>query len=969
MAIKDVSKQWAALLESEAAVDKEYTEACEEACEAIEKAEEAEIDEYDVEELDPAECGFGEAEDEVNEVVDPLQMWKDMKKNEPVKKNVKVDAKYIDTMKKLLSRIKTSKAQLYSTVMKKLNEYRAAGTELPPPEDYAENFVPFEMIAKLTAGKEDALPAETPADDDGDDVGDEDVSNAARSAKEYADTDNAFGNSDAEANLYDSEITEDEAEEAKAKVDDIIKKELKEKGSVKDMKKWLDDNKGKLDEVISKVKNEKTKDYLKKYVKFLGKYCNDELKESELDEAKGDAGHLAPIAKGIWKILKIVLGCGIMGVAGLSFCVSKLSGAIDGIGKKLGSKLMESLTLEVADDDELKEKEDVETLAEDGVTEAKKEKEEEKVNEADDREPASHLLDAVGVKASTASLKAQDTAMISVVEMLMKKIDKLETKLEEAKLNEYGHQRHDLSKKDSTISKAIVNHIEELTPEVLQSQEHAADLLAQWFAEEKVDTEYSRRVLKEIRFFPRFKNVSNIISYLMNMLGSGMGNKMTYGRRYESEGSEGEDIIPESDFFGEASGPSDAELDAIDAEAPVEVKQSDLEEFKDGFDKGLASLSKEETTQLLDNFLKKMETSAKKQAELGSGEAHDLADVKKACQKIKFYKDLSYEKPLTDAQKQEFSDLVYKYWYDWVPVKITDPETGKPEAMMMPVSEFVDRTASDSYSGSMFGRFEKYAPIYSDDYTDDDGNPIPFMVTDDNGNRIRLPGVVNRDVDDYKQRKSIEKREARQKAAADQAKVDAGYGDLPSKGNPETWSTNEWNRMIGQLSNARKKELKNDIIDSIQKDYGDSSADPMKDMQKWKDIAMVEYLFSGDKKARAETADRIRAVNKFKAMLNARLAAVHEEVAKKQAELLKAIEDNKKKLIDTSKALKDDPENEDLDVAADEAQFDYDEAVTAYDEFLNELQEKIPQTGDKDADKTALFKYALEEYPLTDEET
>lgn len=72
MAIKDVSKQWAALLESEAAVDKEYTEACEEACEAIEKAEEAEIDEYDVEELDPAECGFGEAEDEVNEVVDPL---------------------------------------------------------------------------------------------------------------------------------------------------------------------------------------------------------------------------------------------------------------------------------------------------------------------------------------------------------------------------------------------------------------------------------------------------------------------------------------------------------------------------------------------------------------------------------------------------------------------------------------------------------------------------------------------------------------------------------------------------------------------------------------------------------------------------------------------------------------------------------------------------------------------------------
>ena len=49
-------------------------------------------------------------------------------------------------MKKLLSKIKVSKAQLHNTVMAKLDAYKAAGTELPPPEDYAENFVPFEMI-------------------------------------------------------------------------------------------------------------------------------------------------------------------------------------------------------------------------------------------------------------------------------------------------------------------------------------------------------------------------------------------------------------------------------------------------------------------------------------------------------------------------------------------------------------------------------------------------------------------------------------------------------------------------------------------------------------------------------------------------------------------------------------------------------------------------------------------------------
>lgn len=540
MAIKDVSRQWAAMMESEAADDKKYTEACESACEAIAQAEADEIDNFDEEEIDPAECGFAEAEEQIDEVVDPMQMWKDMKKQEASKKNVKVDSNYITLMKKLLSPIKSSKAQLYNTVIGKLEAYKAAGTELPPPEDYAENFIPFEMIQKVIGGKED------PNRDVAADVGDEDVSNASRAAKEYGDTDNAFGNSDAEANMYDSEITEDEAEEAKKEVDAIIKKELKAAGGSKpEIKEWLSKNKTELNAAIGKIKSKAAQDSLKRLTKFLEKYS-----DGKLDEAKAADGHLAPIAKGIWKLLKIVLGCGLMGVAGLSFGISKLSGAIDGISKKLGNKLLESLTLEVADDEELKEREDAEELAEDGCSE-KEDETVENVNEADDREPASHLLDAVGVKASTASLKGQDTAMISVVEMLMKKIDKLETRLEEAKLNEYGHQRYDLSKKGGTISKAIVNHIEELKPEVLQDQKHAAELLAQWFAEEKVDTPYSRKVLKEIEFLPKFSRVSNIISYLMNMLGSGMGNKMTYGRTYEAEGDELPEGPEEWDFDDE----------------------------------------------------------------------------------------------------------------------------------------------------------------------------------------------------------------------------------------------------------------------------------------------------------------------------------------------------------------------------------------------------------------------------------
>ena len=121
MAIRDVSKQWAAMLESEAAEDREYSEACEEACKSIKKANEDEIDEFDEEVIDPSECGFTEADVEC-EAVDPLQMWKDMKAQQKPT-TVKVDSKYIDTMKKLLSKIKSSKAQLYNTVMKKLEAY------------------------------------------------------------------------------------------------------------------------------------------------------------------------------------------------------------------------------------------------------------------------------------------------------------------------------------------------------------------------------------------------------------------------------------------------------------------------------------------------------------------------------------------------------------------------------------------------------------------------------------------------------------------------------------------------------------------------------------------------------------------------------------------------------------------------------------------------------------------------------
>lgn len=113
---------------------------------------------------------------------------------------------------------------------------------------------------------------------------------------------------------------------------------------------------------------------------------------------------------------------------------------------------------------------------------------EKEVDEADYREKASHLLDPVGVKASTASLKGQDTAMISVVETLLKKIDRLEQKVDET-------QKFDLSQRDNTIAHCIMSHISELTPQVLQNRQHAVEVIKSWLADAGIDTPASRKYL------------------------------------------------------------------------------------------------------------------------------------------------------------------------------------------------------------------------------------------------------------------------------------------------------------------------------------------------------------------------------------------------------------------------------------------------------------------------------------------
>jgi len=83
-------------------------------------------------------------------------------------------------------------------------------------------------------------------------------------------------------------------------------------------------------------------------------------------------------------------------------------------------------------------------------------------SEADYREPASHLLDPVGVKASTASLKAQDTAQLAVVEKLLEKIDRLEMKLEESKKKSSRKNSSDAASSESALNEEDSDIAEDL---------------------------------------------------------------------------------------------------------------------------------------------------------------------------------------------------------------------------------------------------------------------------------------------------------------------------------------------------------------------------------------------------------------------------------------------------------------------------------------------------------------------------
>lgn len=692
--IKDVSKGWAALLEADEKIDEEYGAACEKACDDAKALEEEEICNFDEREINPMECGF--AEDDLNEVVDPLAMWNTLKSSSIAAKpaKVKVDDTYIKIVKKLLSGIEKSKKQVYDNALSYLNKCKSTGELVDPPETYAENFIPYEelqkqLTSKLTAAERAELRKNKDAENDSAET-DKDPSKNIPSKGVYNGVFDRYDDGSDERKRID---THSEIGTLAQRFDDETMAELYDTNEADEI---LDVNGNPIKEGLE---NDSPDEMV-----HQGKSISQWEKEFNGEFTKQQLTRMAMSGQDLQRLLLTVNG---------------------------------KLTL---DDNE-------------------------KLDEADYREPASHLLDPVGVKASTANLKAQDTAMISVVEHLLKKIDKLEDRIDE---NISAHDRTDLmsSQKmriptdrgrieqiddmnhyegivkysdgskdkfsnDATSISELLQYIE-IEPDLytveqflnvyengvditrdannvlrtLRSEKNENELLSeQFFAEaESVDQE-----IPEEEFFaetePEKININSLFEdgdelteeILTDMMDdskktlnedefSSLTNKQIYelsktqindllrsflDKYKSSTGKIGKGILTKvnkllSRIIANAD-LNDLTPEEIDNIQDILDKSSAKKEFKSDLDK----LSPEEVSNLLDVQFQKWQDDYKKQQAAGSYDDHTQQDIQKAWKKLEYLMNLSYNNErrpngLTDEEKKEFVDLVYKYYYDTI---------------------------------------------------------------------------------------------------------------------------------------------------------------------------------------------------------------------------------------------------------------------------------------------------------------
>lgn len=145
------------------------------------------------------------------------------------------------------------------------------------------------------------------------------------------------------------------------------------------------------------------------------------------------------------------------------------------------------------------------------------------LDEADDREPISHALDPIGVKASTANLVGQDAAQISILEA----IKELTKAIKESKLQVNEKNLADIK---GTIGNTLLQHRDEIFEQ--PTTEALRDFVKKLFDENGIDTPDSRKYIMKLQ---NMRNLGQAQIFINNIMMKSQNLGMTESAKDDAE--------------------------------------------------------------------------------------------------------------------------------------------------------------------------------------------------------------------------------------------------------------------------------------------------------------------------------------------------------------------------------------------------------------------------------------------------
>lgn len=236
------------------------------------------------------------------------------------------------------------------------------------------------------------------------------------------------------------------------------------------------------------------------------------------------------------------------------------------------------------------------------------------------------------------------------------------------------------------------------------------------------------------------------------------------------DGANGTNALTPEEFFGEAEDDEDAEssvekkseVNAGDVIPVNDATPAQIENAKREFKYGLDKLSPEDLAEVMNNVFGRIAVSLQRQELAGGGPdvEHDRKEVEKAFRRMKALiqkdrdnfamKDPETQKDimhgLTAEEREEFANLVYRYWYDWLRAAKKTEDGEIVEVPLMQIKDWLStpdmeirkdpKTGELKYktNAQFVGPGYSYMPIGV-------GYDTAFRTRDENGT-LRQPAVV-----------------------------------------------------------------------------------------------------------------------------------------------------------------------------------------------------------------------------------